>query len=147
MSRKLVIGLTLFAAIFLFYLFCVHFIDQYHIAIVRNVLTGDLYCDTKGGLHFTAPWVQAARIDLRPARVCITTSGRAFNCKLVAFEPTAYREFVAVEGFHYYWWSNRISFNMGYDEEYRGMRDILRGHAYGLTRYNFVKILRDSFEP
>lgn len=146
--RKLSIaGMLICAVLLLFYLFCVHYTDQYQIAIVRNLRTGELYCDTQAGIHFTAPWVQAARIDTRPARVCITSASRAFNCKLVQFEPAYYREFVAVEGFRYYWWANRISFNWGYSDEYRGMKDILRGYAYSLKRYSFVTVLRDYEGP
>ncbi|KKT42441.1 MAG: hypothetical protein UW28_C0002G0034, partial [Parcubacteria group bacterium GW2011_GWA2_44_13] len=63
--------------------------------------------------------------------------------KLVQFEPKYFKEFVAVQGFHYYWLSNRISFNLGYSDEYRGMKDLLRGYAYGVKKYQFVSVLRD----
>jgi hypothetical protein len=122
-----------------FYMACVHFTDQYHVTLVRNVVTGEVWCDMHGGFHLTAPWVQASRIDTRPMRVCITTTARAYNCKLVQFEPAAFRKFVEVQGFRYYWWANRISFNLGYGEEYRGMRDIMRGFAFGAEQYPFVK--------
>ena len=49
---------------------------------------------------------------------------------LVSFDPNGWREFVNNEGFYYYWWSNRISFNMGYDDEYRGMKDLIRGYSF-----------------
>ncbi|MCR4314080.1 MAG: hypothetical protein NUV84_02440 [Candidatus Uhrbacteria bacterium] len=87
------------------------------------------------------PWVQAAHIELRPQRVCITTTGRGYSCKLVRFNAEHFQEFVRVEGFRYYWWANRLSYNHGYDEEYRGFRDILRGHAYGAKSYPFITIL------
>jgi hypothetical protein len=76
-------------------------------------------------------------------RVCITSASRGFNCKLVQFVPSDYREFVAVQGFSYYWWANRISFNSGYSEEYRGMRDLMRGYTYSVKQYPFIKILED----
>jgi hypothetical protein len=81
-------------------------------------------------------------VDTRPVRVCITSTSRSFDCRLVQFQPSEYREFVATQGFYYYWWSNRISFNAGYDEEYRGMKDVLRGYAYSAKPYSFVKTLR-----
>lgn len=127
----------------LFYLLFVHFTDQYQVAITRNLFTGELQCDTRGGFHLTAPWVQAVRVDTRPMRVCITSASRAYNCKLVQFEPNAYQQFIGVQGFQYYWWANRVSFNFGYNEEYRGMKDILRGYAYGAGHYRFIKITQD----
>ena len=145
-SRFKVPAAVLIAVLGMFYLFCVHYTEPNQVAIVRNLLTGELYCDTQAGFNITAPWVSVARIDLRPMRVCISTAGRAINCRLVQFNPSAYQEFVAVEGFRYYWWANRISFNGGYDEEYRGMRDIMRGHAYGSKQYSFITVLEEYSE-
>jgi hypothetical protein len=145
--KKLIVaaGIVL-AALIIGWLIFVNYTEAYEVGIARNAFTGELWLQEGGGLHFTAPWTRVARIDTRPVRVCVTSAGRGFNCKLVQFEAKHYREFVAVEGFRYYWWANRLSFNSGYDEEYRGMKDILRGHAYGVTRYPFIIVLRD-YEP
>ena len=144
LASGLVVGLVLFLG---FYVFCVHYTDQYHVAIVRNSWTGELHLDTHGGFHPTAPWVRVARIDTRPIRVCVTSAGRGVNCKLVEFVPAEYQKFVKVQGFGYYWWANRISFNFGYSDEYRGMKDLLRGYAFSAERYPFVKILDGYQEP
>jgi hypothetical protein len=125
------------------YLLLFNYTDAYEVGIARNRLSGDLWLQG-AGMHWTSPWVAVARIDTRPQRVCVSTAGRGFSCKLVRFEPGAYKSFVAVEGFHYYWWANRVSFNGGYDDEYRGMRDLLRGYAYGETTYPFVVVLRNT---
>ncbi len=129
--------------VLLIYLGCVHYLDSYQVAITRNVFTGELTLNAHGGIYITPPWVKVARIDTRPVRVCITSSTRSFNCKLVQFVPQAFREFVQTQGFHYYWWANRLSFNGGYDEEYRGMRDILRGYAFGTHEYSFIRVLNE----
>ena len=142
-SKMFVVCVVAFGVLTGFYLSCVHFTDQYHVAIVRNNFTGEVWCDMRGGIHLTAPWTQASRIDTRPQRVCITTTAMAYNCKLVQFQPEAYGEFVKVQGFYYYWWANRISFNLGYGEEYRGMKDILRGFAFGAVQYPFLTVLAD----
>lgn len=147
MKKLFFVGGIFLVAFSLFYLPFVHFVDQYQVAITRNLFTGELQCDTKGGFHFTAPWVQATRIDTRPIRVCITSASRAYNCKLAQFEPAYHEEFIRVQGFQYYWWANRVSFNFGYNEEYRGMKDILRGYAYGASRYQFIKITQDYSGP
>lgn len=127
----------------IFYLACVHYLEPHQGAIVWNWASGELRVDTKAAWHLTWPWVVATRIDLRPQRVCITSTTRAVNCKLVRFEPSAYREFVVTEGFRYYWLSNRISFNRGYDEEYRGWRDVLRGYAFSTKKYSFLAIVQE----
>lgn len=124
------------------YLAFFHYSEPTQVGIARNWITGELRLDTPGW-NTTPPWVSVAKIDKRPIRVCVTTAGRGFNCKLVQFEPSAYKELVTVEGFYYYWWYNRFSFNWGYDEEYRGVKDILRGYAYSVKQYPFVLTLRD----
>ena len=118
-------------------------LEAYQVAITRNLFTGEVTLQDQGGFYFTAPWTQVARVDTRPLRVCVTSTARAFNCKLVQFVPSAHKEFIAVQGFRYYWWANRISFNFGYDDEYRGMKDILRGYAYGAKKYPFVEVLQE----
>lgn len=126
-----------------FYLGCVHYLEPNQVAITRNRFTGRIDLDRRAGFHLTPPWVAAARIDTRPMRVCLTSSARSFNCKLVQFVPSAYREFVAVQGFHYYWFANRLSFNSGYDDEYRGLRDLLRGFAFGSQPTPFVRVITE----
>ena len=142
MNRRLACFATgLILLIYAGYLSCAHYSEPTQVGIVRNWVTGELKLDTPGW-NVTAPWVSVAKIDTRPLRVCVTTAGRGFNCMLVEFEPSKFREFVATEGFYYYWLANRISFNFGYDEEYRGVKDILRGYAYSVKKYPFIKILK-----
>lgn len=136
---SLAIGGILFA----FYLGFVNYTEPNEVGVAWNRFIGDLQLQDDAGFHLTAPWVSVSRIDIRPIRVCVTSAGRGFNCKLIRFEPTAYREFVAVEGFRYWWWANRVSFNLGYHEEYRGMKDLLRGYAYSVKRYSFVTTIMD----
>lgn len=147
MKRALIAVGILAAVLGLFYLPFVHHTDPHQVAIARNLFTGRLELDSVAGFNLTAPWVKVVRIDTRPARVCITSATRGFNCKLVQFVPSAYRQFVAVQGFRYYWLANRISFNSGYDEEYRGMRDILRGYAFSAQQYPFVRVLEEYSTP
>lgn len=132
--------------LFAFYLVFVNYTEPNEVGVAWNRFTGELQLQDVAGFHLTAPWVSVSRIDTRPIRVCITSAGRGFNCRLIRFEPVAYREFVAVEGFRYWWWANRFSFNSGYREEYRGMKDLLRGHAYSVKRYRFITVLRDYEE-
>lgn len=146
MNKLVITSLVCLAIFCFFYIACVHYLDINQIGINRNSLTGDLWLNEVGGFYVTPPWVAVSRIDTRPMRVCITSAGRGFNCKLVQFEPKQYKEFVRVHGFHYYWLANRISFNLGYNEEYRGIKDLLRGYAYGVKQYSFVVILRNYME-
>lgn len=129
--------------VLVFWLVFVNHVDQYQAGIAWSFTTGEMWLQ-KPGYHATAPWTLVARVDLRPQRVCITSASHAaFNCKLVQFQPSAWREFVAVEGWHYYWLSNRLSLNIGYREEYRGFRDILRGYAFSARQYVFIRVLED----
>jgi hypothetical protein len=130
-------------AVAVFYLSCIHYTEAYQVAITWNWITGNAHLNKDGGFHFTPPWVEASRIDIRPQRVCITSTARAYNCKLVQFDPRGYREFLTTQGFHYYWLNNRISWNSGYDDEYRGMRDLLRGYAFSGKTYPFLTVLQE----
>lgn len=125
------------------YLGCFNYTEPTEIGIARNMVSGSLWSQEGGGLHLTWPWVAVARIDTRPMRVSVQSTGRGFSAKLARFESSHWREFVDTEGFRYYWWGNRLSFNCGYDEEYRGMRDIMRGYAYGSRSYPFVVVLKE----
>jgi hypothetical protein len=147
MSRLIPTGVGVLALYILLRLISLHYLEPSEIAITRNYLSGDVGHMTKAGWNITPPWVLISKIDTRPVRVCITTSGRGFNCKLVQFNPEAYEEFVATEGFRLYWWGNRVSFNLGYREEYRGMKDILRGYAFGTRKYKFITVLEDYSSP
>lgn len=121
-------------------------VDQYEAGIAWNFATGDMWLQGTG-FHVTAPWVLVTDVDTRPQRVCITSAGHAaFNCKLVQFQPLAWRDFIRVEGWRYYWFANRLSLNLGYREEYRGFRDILRGYAFSAQPYPFVVVLEEFGE-
>lgn len=133
-------SVQVFLVLFMFYLTSVYRIEPNEMGISWNPITGNLTGDTVPGFYLSAPWSMESNLDLRPCRVCVTTSANSYSCKLVSFDNKHWKEFVKVQGFRYYWWSNRISFNMGYREEYRGFRDILRGYAYGNESYNFIKI-------
>lgn len=144
--KWLTVALIVFVTLGGSYLACINYLEPTQVGVAWNWTSGELWLQDRGGFYVTPPWVMVSRIDTRPARVCVTSASRAFNCKLVQFNPSAYREFVAIEGFRYYWWANRVSFNFGYREEYRGVRDILRGYAYSVKRYSFVTILKENWE-
>ena len=143
-SRGFKIGVGCITILLIFYLIFTNYTEQYQVGLTLNVLTQEVGMQNASGFHGTAPWVLVSVVDTRPHRVCITSASRAFNCRLAQFDPVQYKEFVAVEGFRYYWWANRISFNFGYAEEYRGFKDILRGYAFNAKKYSFVRI-QDSF--
>ncbi len=123
-----------------------HHQETYQVGLARNQISGEVYLFESPGFNFSPPWVWVSLLDTRPTMVCITTSARAFNCKLARFNPAYYQDFVATEGWHYYWWYNRLSFNFGYNDEYRGFRDILRGYAFGVQRYSFIEVQEQNPE-
>lgn len=133
-------GVCSIILVFLFYLTCVHHTDLTEVGVMRNWVTGEIRYDSPGW-HISAPWVKVAKIDLRPTRVCVTSASKGYNCMLVQFNREALDVFLKTEGFSYWWWANRFSFNSGHAEEYRGFRDILRGYAYSSTQYPFIRVL------
>ena len=139
---KLIKALTGFSILFLFWLFCLHYNDSYHFSVSRNYISGELKGEKAGGLHFSAPWVQVIKFDTRPFKVCLDCSCRNTNCKLIAFNPNGWKDFIDREGIKYYWFANRLSFNIGQDQEYRGIHHVLRGYAYD-NEYSFITVLND----
>lgn len=142
---KVSAGLVILA-VFLCYLFVFHYTEPTQIGVQRNLITGEIILDVPGA-NLTVPWVQVAKIDIRPMRVCVTSAGRGFNCQLVQFEPKHIKKFIDTEGFYYWWWANRISFNIGDDEQYRGIKNLMRGYGYGLKEYDFVNVLEEYSSP
>lgn len=144
LGNRWVVGIIIFLAIIMFfYLGFLNYTEPTEVGIARDLLSGETWLQEGGGWHSTALWVQVACVDIRPMRVSVTSAGRGYNAKLVQFDVQHWKEFVETEGFRYYWWANRFSFNFGYDEEYRGVKDILRGYAYSSKHYSFIKILEE----
>jgi len=130
-----------FGVIIIFWLSIVNYNSQHHISLNQNLFTGELTLK-KGGIHFSAPWVLSTRIDTRPFRVCLDCGCKNISCKLVSFNPDGWEDFVNREGFKYYWFTNRLSFNFGYDHEYRGIKSILKGYTDG-NKYSFINVSDD----
>ena len=147
MTKKFVLWAVLVAtSAFVFWLCFLNYTEPTELGIARNIITGQTWAQTKGGWHLTAPWTLVATIDTRPIKVSVDSAGRGYSARLVQFVPEFWEEFVETEGFRYWWWSNRLSFNFGYNEEHRGIRDIFRGYAYGQKQYPFLRVLTDFSE-
>jgi len=143
LSRKSIrILIITIICLFLSYMMFYHHTKSYEFGITRNIITGEMKPDTRTGHHFTAPWVLETTIDTRPRRVCIASASRNVNCRLVQFDTSQWKSLVEYEGFHYYWWYNRISFNWS-QETYRGLDNLFLGHAYGSNKGKFLKILQE----
>ncbi|MFA7218953.1 MAG: hypothetical protein WC119_00310 [Synergistaceae bacterium] len=110
-----------------------------------NWFNGNLQLLDRSGWHVTPPWVWVCKIETTPMRVSVSTASRGYSSKLIQFNKEFYKEFVETEGWYFYWWYNRLSFNIGYDrnEEYRGFRDIMRAYAYSAKKYQFITTLKE----
>lgn len=122
----------------LFYLLFVNVVKIHECTLNYNVISGNVICDTIPGIKINSPWVLVSNIDTRPARVCIDCACNNVTCELVAFNPNGYEAFLAKEGWSYYWLRNRLSFNSGNRNEWRGMDNVLRGYAFDKERYSFL---------
>lgn len=139
---KKILAVGLFLAGLLFYFADINYVNFHEVGMTWNPFTGELGLQTSGW-YITPPWVIETSLDTRPQRVCITSATQSYNCRLVQFVPSEYKVLAQIQGFKYYWWANRISFNFGYQEEYRGFRDILRGYAYSTKSYPFIKVIQE----
>ncbi len=122
-----------------------NYVGPGHAGLAYNMIDGTVDIQDHAGWQPNSPFTLITNIDTRPQKLCIMSSAHAaVNCKLVQFDTRYYREFVAVEGWHYFWWSNRFSFNSGHQETYRGWRDVLRGYAFSSQQYPFIKVLKEE---
>ena len=139
-KKKFKISSISIVSIVSFYLLFFNYVELHEVTINRNFISGETYIDTIPGPQFSPPWVFVCGIDTRPSRICITSASRNFNCTLVSFDPSGWEEFVHLEGFYYYWWANRLSINMGHNQEYRGMYNLIRGYTFDKTKRSFIKV-------
>ena len=122
--------------------------------MIKNMVSGELSSDDPG-FHLSAPWILVSKIDTRPQRVCITSRSRIMRCKLGSLNATYFRDLVTREGFRYYWWDNRISFNFGYDEDsrkaeriYKACEDTLSDveDTFECDLYDLINEIQETFE-
>jgi len=130
------IGIVL-SFIFLFWLLFFNFTRDYQVSIKRNYFTGELSL-LKPGITITSPWVQIIRLDTRPKQYCVECVCKNKTCVLASFNPIGWREFIDREGFRYFWFRNRISFNSY--KTYRGFDSVIRGYSFDEQEYSFIKI-------
>ena len=135
--------LIFLSSILLAYLLYFNYLRSYEVGLAKNIVTKNVWLQDGKGFHFTNPLVFVTRLDTRPTRVGVHSSSRTANQKLVQFVPEYWEEFVKTEGWRYYWWDNRFSFNGGYADEYRGWRDVCRGYAYSTKKYPFFKVIEE----
>jgi hypothetical protein len=144
LPRSVKIGLFALLVLLLAVRTTVTYLEPGEAGITWNPFTGAIELQPHAGIYVTPPWVFQTTIDVRPQRVCLTSSAHAAaNCRLVQFDTRYYRDFIATEGWRWYWWSNRFSFNSGYHETYRGWRDVERGYAFAAQPYPFIHVLTE----
>lgn len=147
LSKRVKAAVAAAVVLIAFYFGCVTHVEPNEMGVDYNVFTGELRGDTAAGYYVSPPWRLVSMIDLRPMRVSISSTANSYGSKLVQFDKAHWREFVQTQGFGYWWWNNRLSFNSGYNTEYRGFRDVIRGYAYGNKRYEFIIVLEDLSQP
>lgn len=137
----IVTGISLAALVVLaimFRLMFVNFVDNYEMGYEYNSITGELKALPHKGYIVTWPFVMSVHtIDLRPTQVCINANSRVLNCKLVMFDTTGWKTFVAWHGRDNY--SNQSQGSSG------NLNQILMSYAYDGTgkNYPFLKVLRE----
>lgn len=145
-KKRFIVPTSIIFLLILIYAAFINHTEPTEIGIARNMVTGKMWIQEEGGFHITPPWVWVTCVPTHPVRVAVMSSGRGYSAKLVQFEKRHWKEFVALEGWRWYWFDNRFSINFSYDEEYRGIKDILRGYAYSPKQYPFLVILEEYRE-
>ena len=137
-QSKLIKSLCVIGILLIVYLSSFNFLNMTEVSLNHNIIDGTVSCDTTRGMKLTAPWILVSVVDTRPVRVCIECSCRNLTCKLVSFNPKEYKLFVQKEGWSYFWFRNRLSFNSGNKQEYRGFENVVRGYSFDNVEYKFL---------
>lgn len=141
--KKLVASAGAVGSVFMFYLLCLNHLPPQEIGITYNSLNGDITIQDRPGWHLTSPFVSVSTIETRPFQVCLNAGARVLNCKLIRFNPTGAKEFVRLQGFHY--WNTTIGgCNRGGSEcSLNDFGRIMLGYAYSDQSYPFLEILEE----
>lgn len=122
---KYLTNLYLWAAVLIIslttYLFFWNHVGYNEIGVSYNSMTGELN-KQEVGWHFTPPWVRVIYIPTIPIRVDFDRYSRFLLPKLVQFNTKYYKEFIQVEGFHYF-----FDFSM-----------VLREYAFSDNKWDFI---------
>lgn len=138
------LGLTTLTS-FLFFLFFLNHTAPQEIGVAYNSVTGEVTVQEHPGWYVTHPLVFVATIDTRPFQVCIGAGARVLNCKLIRFKPEGVKEFVHLQGFHY-WNGIPTSCTSGLSDSRQscyGISGVLMGYAYADRPYSFLEILEE----
>lgn len=133
-------GALVVFVLWLAFISMVRYIEPGEAALTWRPISGEITMRDRPGWDISPPWAFVTVIDTRPQRLCLTsTAHSAPNCRLAQFDTSQYRAFIAAEGWSWYWFRNRLSFNYGYDETYRGWRDVMRGYTFSQHQYPFIR--------
>lgn len=135
---KMKIVLIPLSTLLILYMLFFNIVRIHECTLNYNFFSGEVVLDTVPGIKIKSPWVLVSNIDTRPIRVCIDCSCNNVTCELVRFNPNGYKSFLEKEGWSYYWFRNRLSFNSGNNMEWRGMNNIIRGYSFDEKSYEFI---------
>jgi len=142
---SVVLGVIVFAlsGVLIFWTGGVNHVENYQMGYKFDRRNGEITVLPRVGYFITPPiLVKVHVIDLRPMQVCISSSQRVLNCKLVQFNPEGLLTFIAWHGRGDYEGPGTSGSPQG---SANAFADILEAYAYeGAGRgYSFLTVLRE----
>ena len=132
-----------FLGLGIFRVSCLTYVEDYEFGYMIENTSGEMYPTEHKGYVFSWPFLQSVyTIDLRPTQTCLTANNLVVRCKMVAFNPEGWREFVRM-----YEQKNYRVYDPFEKEKYLGdLTEVLKYHAFSseVNHCPFLTILPDT---
>ncbi len=122
---------------FIFFIGWVSYVDNYEFGYTFDRATGKIDSLDRKGYVITPLLTTVYTIDTRPIQLSISTNTKVLNAKLVKFNTSGYKEFIA--------WHGVGNYEMSGGSIKNDFKDILVGYAFDPsdTKYSFLTILKE----
>jgi hypothetical protein len=120
---------SLLVSMFLFWLFCLNHVGVTDIGVAYNSVNGELRVQDKPGWYVTSPMVRVAHLSTLPMRVTIPSRARVINQRIVRFKAEGAIEFIKLQGFSIWLYTEQ--------------ENIMMGYAFSGQKYSFLEMLEE----
>lgn len=121
----LLIGVTLF------FFLCLNHVSPNEFGVTYNQLGGEVKIQPHPGWYYTSPFVRATTLPSVPFRIELYTDAKIVNVRVVRFIPEKIKDFIALQGFQYYYNGGRSG----------DLNNIVAGYVFGGKTNSFIQIV------
>lgn len=132
-----------FLGLGIFRVSCLTYVEEYEFGYKIENSSGEMHPTEHKGYVFSWPFLQSVNtIDLRSTQTCLYVNQLVVACKMVAFNPEGWREFVRM----YERRSYRVYDAFEKEKFFGDLTEVLKYHAFSseVNNCSFITVLPDS---